>query len=299
MKKILSILGLALMLTLSLTACSQSVTPSPSAIEIKEIGPQEYFSLFNGKTFVTVSMRNSPEYNQKIIENFYHDVLKLDLKYKSLVYVDSLTDGLLMLRSHKADVLHTMRFTGSYLAKRSSDLKQYWPQLGVFSTQMIFSTQKQAQYERVNNELKAMKEDGTLDKLTAQWITNLPVGKEPSSGKMAPIKGVETIKMGISGDEPPLDYIAADGSPGGFNVAVLAALSQRININIELVTVSSGARFAALQSGKIDAFLWHNTLYSVDGLTEESISPEKTGDANYYYKTMSYLDDKESLLVLK
>jgi ABC-type amino acid transport substrate-binding protein len=306
MKKLASILAVAavVVLVFSLTACGQSSPETqpaagPSAVEEVEISPLEHAQLLNGKIIAAVYLKNPPEVNQATVEKSFREGLNVDFKLGGLVYVDSLTDGLLMLRSHKVDALHVMRHTGRYLAQRNSDLKQYFPQVGTYSTQMIFSLKKQAAYEKVNLSLKAMKEDGTLEKLINQWIINLPVGKEPSGGKLPLIEGAETLKVGISGDEPPLDYVAADGAPGGFNVAVLSEISRRTNININLVTVVSGARFAALQSGKIDAFLWHNTLMPVGIMTEDMSSPEKPTDPDGLFKTVSYLEDKESFFVLK
>jgi ABC-type amino acid transport substrate-binding protein len=302
--KIFTALLMLILLTVGLTACGGRATPTPqpatpSVTESAEIGPQEFYNLCNGRILASVYLKNTAEYNQKIVEDYYHDVLNLDLKYKSLVYVDSLTDGLLMLRSHKIDLLHVMRNTGYYLTQRYPDLQRYDVKLGIYSTQMIFSPRQYAQYLKVNAALKEMKEDGTLAKLINQWITRLPVGQEPSGATLPVIPGAETFKMGISGDEPPLDYIAADGQPGGFNVAVVGEISRRTNLNIELVNVVSGARFVSLQSGKIDAFLWHNSLYAEDSLPEEVISPEKIKDPGYIYKTISYLDDKESLFMVK
>ena len=304
MKKLIPILLLMVVLISSLTACGQSpavtsTAASPTVSKVRITTPQEYYDLLNGKNVATITMRNSAEYNQKIGEEYFQKTLHLDFKYGSFIYVDSLTDGLLMLRSHKIDVLRVMGFTGNYLIQRTNDLKLYVSIPGGYSTQMIFSAPKQAQYEQVNAALKAMQTDGSLQKLIDQWITNLPVGGEPSGGKLPEIQGAETIKVGISGDEPPLDYIAADGVPGGFNVAVLAEISRRVNINIALVTVVSGARFAALQSGKIDAFLWHNSLKPVEGLPSEVIVPQTLVDPNYLFRTISYLDDEESFLILK
>jgi hypothetical protein len=305
-KKLVSILWVAaavLVMVCSLTACGQSGTATqPAAVSSAaetEMSPQDHAQLLNGKIIAAVYLKNPPEVNQAAVEKAFREGLDIDFKLKGMVYVDSLTDGLLMLRSHKVDVLHVMRSTGRYLAQRNNDLKQYMPQSGTYTTQMIFSPKKQAQWEKVNEAFKTMKEDGTLDQLVNQWITTLPVGREPSGGKMPAIQSAETLKVGISGDEPPLDYIAADGAPGGFNVAALGEISRRTNINISLITVVSGARFTSLQSGKIDAFLWHNALVPEGVLTEEIISPEKPTDPDGFFKTISYLDDKESLFVLK
>lgn len=51
---------------------------------------------------------------------------------------------------------------------------------------------------------------------------------------------------------PPLDYIAPDGTPAGFNTALLAEIGKRLKVNVELVNINYGARIAALASGRAD-----------------------------------------------
>lgn len=55
---------------------------------------------------------------------------------------------------------------------------------------------------------------------------------------------------------PPLDLVLPDGSPAGFNTALLAEISKRIGKNIELVQVDTVARAAALTSKVIDVVFW-------------------------------------------
>lgn len=99
-----------------------------------------------------------------------------------------------------------------------------------------------------------MKSDGTLDALIDKFIRNYMT--TPPAVDMPHIDGAQTIRVGITGDLPPLDLVLADGTPAGFNTAVLAEISKRINKNIELVQVDSAARAAALTSGQVDVIFW-------------------------------------------
>jgi len=278
---------------------------SPNGADIIEISPQDYYDLFNGKTLGVLYQIQPEEALQKGIEANFKYKHGMDCSIK-VVYFDSLTDGLLMLRSDKIQALMVMRFTGRYLAQRNNDLIIYGSEETSYSTHMIFKsddqgqTEKPAQFEGVNAAIKNMKEDGTLDKLSKQWITDFPASEEPSGAAMPVISGGETLRVGISGDEPPLDYIAADGTPGGFNVAVLSEIGRRANLNIELVTVNSGARFAALQSGKIDSFFWYaNTHELTDTTTAAATTSVQSAGANYIVQSDSYLYTRGAVLSLK
>jgi len=241
------------------TAQPVTTTESSPASSTTAQNPQdaELAQILNGKTLVAVyryqDVDRYEQYLEKKLKNY-----NPDFELQGILLVDTLTDALLQLSSGKADVLEVMDFTGTYLSQHNADMKVLKYDAYNSSTHMLFRQAEQAQYEKVNTALKAMIDDGTVSKLTDEWVTNLTMDKVLTGGTMPVIDGAETLKVGLSGDAPPLDYVAADGTPGGFNVAVLSEISKRAGINIELVSVTGGGRFAALESGKIDAFLWHN-----------------------------------------
>jgi len=102
--------------------------------------------------------------------------------------------------------------------------------------------------------IDAMKADGTLDALIDTYITNAT--DTPKPVEITYIDGAQTLKVGVTGDLPLLDLVLADGTPAGFNTAVLAEISKRIGKNIELVQINSAARAAALTAGKVDVIFW-------------------------------------------
>ena len=107
--------------------------------------------------------------------------------------------------------------------------------------------------------IEAMKADGTMDRLVKEQITDLIAGSEIAPIQLPQIDGVETIRVAVTGALPPMDYVAADGTPAGFNTAVLAEIGQRTGKNIELVVVDSIGRATALASGNVDAVFWTRT----------------------------------------
>ena len=113
--------------------------------------------------------------------------------------------------------------------------------------------QLKADLDKVIDEMKS---DGTLDKLINEYITNVDKGKTPPKVEIPMTDGAPTIKVGITGDLPPLDYVSADGQPAGFNTAMLAEIAKRLGRNIEVVDIDSGARASALSSKFIDVVFW-------------------------------------------
>ncbi|MBQ4403122.1 MAG: transporter substrate-binding domain-containing protein [Selenomonadaceae bacterium] len=101
-----------------------------------------------------------------------------------------------------------------------------------------------------------MENDGTLAHLVKSYIYDFTHNATPQIVDMPVFYNDTMIKVAVTGDLPLLDYIYPDGSPAGFNTAVLAEISKRIGKNFILVQVDSGARAAALSSGKVDVIFW-------------------------------------------
>ena len=107
----------------------------------------------------------------------------------------------------------------------------------------------------LDKTINAMKADGSLDKLVKEYISDVDK-KNPPKVELPKFDGAETIKVGVTGDLPPLDLILPDNSPAGFNTALLAEVAKRLQKNIELVQIDSGARAAALAADQIDVIFW-------------------------------------------
>jgi len=133
--------------------------------------------------------------------------------------------------------------------------KQVAYRLGV-GYAFLTTEDKAALRDEIDAAITEMKEDGTLDALIQSYITDA-VNGEPEPVEFTKTDG-ETIRVAVTGSLPPIDYVAADGTPAGFNTAILAELGKRMNVNFELVQVDSLGRAAALASGQVDLVFWTN-----------------------------------------
>ena len=126
--------------------------------------------------------------------------------------------------------------------------------------------------------IEAMKNDGTMDRLIQTYLDDVVNGADVEPVAMPVISGAETIKVGVTGALPPMDYVSPDGVPAGFNTAVLAEISQRIGKNIELVQVDVGGRSVALSSGTVDVVFWTRTsdlFYEVSQMSEDELNSDR------------------------
>ena len=117
--------------------------------------------------------------------------------------------------------------------------------------------------------IKAMKKDGTLMTIQDRFITNLG-NNEPEEVKFTEFKGAPTIKVAVTGDLPPIDYIAADGRATGYNTAILAEIGKRLKRNIRILSVDAGGRSAALASERADVVFWYRNIEGIK-------TPKKVG----------------------
>ena len=109
--------------------------------------------------------------------------------------------------------------------------------------------------DKFNEALRDMKADGTLSALTEKYLAE-PGLNEPEPVAIEQFDDGETIRVALTGDLPPIDFVAADGTPAGFNTAVLAEIARRLRMNIKLFDISSGGRPAALVTGRVDVVFW-------------------------------------------
>lgn len=183
----------------------------------------------------------------------------------TVTFFDNMNSMIAALQANQIDRFATSSRVGNYIAAHNDALKvidnNYKPILG-YSMGML--KKDAAQIEEINTAIKAMKDDGTIEKLIKENITDVG-NDEPAAMPIPVIEGAPTIKVAITGDMPAMDFVTADGKPAGFNVAFLSELSKRINKNIELVNIDAGARSSALVSGQVDALFWIIGVYDQDG----------------------------------
>ena len=207
------------------------------------------YSFLNGKTGTTNASIFSEEKLTAAINR------KLGSRITKFIYTDTMSGCLSMLKSDRADFMLTSDVSAAYIIQRNPGLKS------VILTDnnglaMLLRVSDMALRDQLNSAIKKLNASGELARLYKKWISDLPVGREPTMPRIEKTSYPETVYAGVSGDMPPLDYVAADGRPAGYNVALLTEISKIIGKNIEVMSIDAPARFAALQSKKIDVFFW-------------------------------------------
>ena len=212
-----------------------------------------------GKTKLGMITRlNASEENFGKFIKQVEDTLDVKISSHAPVFFDNLNAMQMSLQSKQIDEISTYRSVARYaLAKepRFSVLKDHSLE---FIDSFCFALRDDEIELRnsLNTVIKEMQDDGTLDRLTKEYITDISTETEPPAVELPKFDGAQTIKVAVTGDLPPLDYVNTNGEPAGFNTAVLAEVSKRINKNIDIVEIDSGGRAAALTSKQVDVVFW-------------------------------------------
>ena len=235
-----------------------------------------------------------PWINYEISIPEYSPYYKTEDSYETdiIVYFDSINEMILALDAGKIDSFELFQPVANYFFRQNNNADKYLPLVYTQGVNYYLSMgfkEGSKWLERFNSAIKAMNEDDTLLFLKAKYVDYAKDDLKPITFEKFP--DAETVKIAVTGDMPPLDYIAADGTPAGFNTALLAEIGKRLKVNIELVSINTGARAAALASGKSDGVFWFWYSNSADSL-QDTPSGVVLTEPYYSIDTLVYIGRK-------
>jgi len=252
MKKILvGILSLLLALSFAGCANTASTTATTAAAREKEIFYYGFLTQ-GGVTEEELTQQDAENLSSVGVENWDDGTTQEQWVAK---YYDDLNTALWGLDC--GDVVSVDCLKSVLLYVDAQNPGKYSP--GTFyvsqrALAMAVKSENTALLEKLNGAIAALKEDGTLDQLAKDYLTDFT--KMPEPVQMPVFEGAETVRVVVTGDLPPYDYVTPDGKAAGYNVALLSAISEKVQLNIELVYANAGSRYIQLTSGKADVIFW-------------------------------------------
>ncbi len=242
-----------------------------------------------GETFIT-TLHDHKKTADMTKEDLQELLDSIDVKM-----FDSLTSMTMALQSGDIDCMSLYDSVANYICAKNSDLEveetfNYDYDELAYEDDSIFNLTKgvssdeftfmmlegnESLRDEFDSAIADIKKDGTLTKLTKEFITKADFSTDaPASPEFESFDGADTIKVGVTGDLPPFDYMTEAGEPEGFNKAILTEIGKRIGKNIELVSIDAGSRALALSSGQIDVVFWTRSQ------ARRSNRSEKSNDAS-------------------
>ena len=185
---------------------------------------------------------------------------KLDVKIASHtpVFFDNLSQMQAALQAGQINEISTYRSVARYMIAKDPRFKVLEDHSLEFIDSFCFALREDETELRdsLNLVIKEMQDDGTLGNLAKEYITDISTEKDPPAVELPHFDSAPTIKVAVTGDLPPFDFVGADGKPAGFTTAVLAEIGKRMLRNNEIVDIDAGARAAALTSNQVDVVFW-------------------------------------------
>ena len=182
-----------------------------------------------------------------------HGVDEISFKFYS-----NFASMLMALNAGEIDELATSQVVGEYITAINPDfaITCAGRMTGTSFVLGFRDGEGEALREKFNAALADMRKDGTLDAITRKYCGN-PGHDKMDSVKFETFPDAETVRVAVTGDVPPIDFIAADGEAAGFNTAILSEIGRRAKLNIKLLHVDTAARTTALMSGRADCIFWY------------------------------------------
>ena len=240
-------------------------------------------------TRLNASEENFGEFMKKL-----EDTLEVKISSHKPVFFDNLNAMQMALQSKQIDEISTYRSVARYMKAKNPRFEVLKDHSLEFIDSFCFALRDDETELRdsLNRVIKDMQSDGTLERLTKEYITDISNENDPPAVELPHFDSAQTIKVAVTGDLPPLDFVSADGKPAGFNTAVLAEIGKRMLKNIELVEITGGARASALTSKQVDVVFWAIVPVS-------EIIPADTDKPDGVILTDPYFKDKVVHMIFK
>ena len=266
MKKIFTIFSAFIIFSIILAGCGENKPAAPPVKlgMIKHLNAsEEEFNNFTKKVSST---------------------LGLNLTSYDPVFYDNLNSMIMALDSGEIKVISTYECVAQYLTAHNNKYEIIPDDTLEFIDAFCFAMLEEDTELKndVDNFIDDIRNDGTLDRLTNEYIKNV-AENDPSAVEIQHFDDADTIKIAVTGDLPPLDLVLANGQPAGFNTALIAELGKRLHKNIEIINIDSAARASALMSGRVDLIFWAIVPVS-EIIPADADKPEGTVLSTPYYR---------------
>ena len=209
----------------------------------------------------------------------------LDVNSIAIKYYNSLSTMQLALDRGDIEVMTLPMCVGQFVLNNNKEYVikgvDWWFISSACTFNCAFLENNADLQKRFNEAIAAMKNDGTLAVIENKYVNEFDINNIIPE-KFENFDGAETITVAVTGDMPPIDYVAADGAPAGYNTALLAEIGKRLHANIKIVDVDTSARVSALTSGRADVVFWFQS--SIDSNVPAIDVPSGVILSEPYYK---------------
>ena len=106
--------------------------------------------------------------------------------------------------------------------------------------------------DKLNECIRTMKEDGTLEDMKERWI--VPEGQYKKADLPVPDGDNGTLRVGTSAGYPPMEFVT-EGKYEGFDIELATRMALMLDMKLEVTDIPFASLLAALNTGQIDVIV--------------------------------------------
>ena len=205
-------------------------------------------------------------------------------KESTIRFYDSFAMMQLALNKGEIQAISAPEAVGEYVLRQNPDYTLRGFVIGKIAVAMAFGflEEREELCKSFSKAIEDMEAEGKIGLLARDYITGpAAIMGNPPVVKFEEFADAPTITVAVTGDMPPIDYVGVDGEPAGFNTGILAEIGRRLHVNVKTITVETGARAAALKSGRADVVFWFQVFRGYDAKQDDV--PEGVITSTPYY----------------
>ena len=140
------------------------------------------------------------------------ETLNVSIASHKPVYFDNLNSMLAALQAGQIQEISTYTSVARYMIAKDPHYALLEDHSLEFIDSFCFALREEDTElkDSLNMVIKEMQDDGTLGKLAKEYITDIKTDSEPPAIELPHFDGADTIKVAVTGDLPPLDYVSQD-----------------------------------------------------------------------------------------
>lgn len=179
----------------------------------------------------------------------YDTILNEKINGAIPTYYNSYSDQISALKSGKIDAFLTDEPLAKEMVKNNEGITYLDDFLTNDSYAFAINPKLTSLQEKVNNVIKNMREDGTLDEIAEKWMGNDESKKTLTNYEYDTSKG--TIKFATVSGSAPFSYMK-DNKIVGYDIEVIMYIAKELGLKLEITEMSWEGVLPAIVSGKMD-----------------------------------------------
>lgn len=171
-------------------------------------------------------------------------------------YFNNLNSALLSLDNNEIGSLILPEYSVNYLIKNNVSKYNRTKTKAKVVLSMAGYPSHEALLVQIGKTIIQLNDENILPELIAKYITAPNTQYDNQNQELPFFENGKTIRVVLTGDLPPIDYIDSTNNPKGFSIALLTEIAKILEVNFQVVIGDASQRQSLIKSDKADIAFW-------------------------------------------